>query len=116
MTRPMPAPPAVTSTRSPLADVSMAMDNTRNNNRHAHPRLDRAGGTPRHLAHRSRDPLAAADPDPALPDLRRRGEGERAGDLVLAVLLRRAGDGVSLRRFLPHREPLEDRGRDLGDD
>src|SRR2546422_10967366 len=79
---------------------------------HAHPRLDRAGGTPRHLAHRRRDPLAAPDPDPGLPDLRRRGERERAGDLVVAVLLRRAGDGVPLREFLPHREPLEDRSEE----
>src|SRR5438034_10582093 len=83
---------------------------------HAHPRLDRAGGTPRDFAHRSRDPLAAPDPDPALPDLRRRGEGERAGDLVVAVLLRRAGDGVPLREFLRHGGPREVRGGAWGED
>jgi len=42
---------------------------TRNNIAHARPRLDRAGGTPRHLAHRG-EIHGAADPDPALPDLR----------------------------------------------
>src|SRR5438445_13823806 len=83
---------------------------------HAHPRLDRAGGTPRHFAHRGRDPLAAPDPGPALPDVRRRGEGERAGDLVVAFLLRGAGDGVPLRQFLPRVRPPEDRGGDLSDD
>src|SRR5207302_490049 len=63
---------------------------------HAHPRLDRAGGTPRHLAHRRRDPLAAPDPDPALPDLRRRREGERAVELASLPFL-----GALAAQFAP---------------
>ena len=43
----------------------------------AAPVLDRAGRAARHLAHGGRDPLAAAHPGPALPDLRRRARGRR---------------------------------------
>src|SRR5438094_528735 len=84
----MLAPPAVTTTRIPFAEYSMASsrlpsDNSRYKNengsanrslageiarraaRHGDP-LPRAGGAARHLAHRGRNPLAAPHPGAAV--------------------------------------------------
>src|SRR5260221_7286875 len=118
--------PAVTSTRSPVADKFMAMDNSARllgesaraetiQTRGRSCGLDRAGRAARHLAHGGRDPLAAADPRAGLPHLRRRARGCRIerGDLERAVLLRGAGDELPLRQLLSPRDALEDRLRDL---
>ncbi len=80
--------------------------------------VDRAGGAAGHLAHRGRDPLAAADPGPALPGVRRRARrpgGQRRG-VGGPVLLRRAGDELPLRELLQARDALEDRLRDARHD
>src|SRR5687767_15984536 len=82
------------------------------------PAFDRAGGAERDLAHRRRDPLAAADPGAALPGVRRRARrpGGRRGRRGGTVLLRGAGDGLPLRELLAARDALEDRDRNLRQD
>src|SRR3990170_6759280 len=126
ITRPMPPAPAVISTRSPLAENSMTPHNTcrvregkRGGRRtQAAGAVDRAGGAAGHLAHGGGDPLAAADPGPALPGVRRRARrpGIQRGGVGGAVLLRRARHELPLCELLQARDALEDRLRDPRDD
>src|ERR671914_2800705 len=121
ITRPMPPAPAVTRTRSPLAENSIAPHNTRTfagerrgrKRTPANDDLDRAGRAQGHFAHRRGNPLAAAHPRPAVSRVRRRARRcrSRRRDLSGPFLLRGARHELSLCELLQARDALEDRDR-----
>src|SRR5918992_1783222 len=126
ITRPIPAAPAVTRTRNPLAENSIAPHNTRTfaGERRGRKRtppnygFDRAGRAAGDLAHRRRDPLAAAHPRPAVHRVRRRARRRRGRcrDLGGPLLLRGARHELPLRELLQARDALEDRARGVRHD